>query len=65
MGVYKYDNNWCHVECDNGFNSGTNCGYLGPGEGSQRQAIKSHNEKCQQAHKAETREAVRHGPGSS
>jgi Zn ribbon nucleic-acid-binding protein len=38
LDVYKYDNGWQHVECDK-------CFYLGPGEGSVRQAIKSHNEK--------------------
>lgn len=36
LGVYSYDNGWKHVECDK-------CFYLGPGEGSVRQAIKSHN----------------------
>lgn len=39
LAVYKYDNGWQHVECDNG-----PCHYFGPGEGSIRQAIKSHNE---------------------
>lgn len=37
--VYKYDNGWRHVECDR-------CFYLGPGEGSIRAAIKSHNERA-------------------
>lgn len=39
LDVYSYDNGWRHVECDK-------CFYLGPGEGSIRAAIKSHNEKC-------------------
>ena len=39
VAVYGYDNGMKHVECDR-------CHYLGPGEGSNRQAIKSHNEKC-------------------
>lgn len=34
--VYKYDSGWRHVECDE-------CFYLGPGEGSIREAIRSHN----------------------
>lgn len=34
--VYKYDSGWCHVEC-------TKCNYFGPGEGSIKAAIKSHN----------------------
>lgn len=34
--VYAYDNGWRHVECDT-------CFYLGPGEGSIRASIKSHN----------------------
>lgn len=38
MAVYTYDSGWKHVEC-------TKCNYLGPGETSIRQAIKSHNEK--------------------
>jgi Zn ribbon nucleic-acid-binding protein len=38
LNVYKYDSGWCYVECDS-------CWYRGPGEGSIRQAIKSHNEK--------------------
>lgn len=36
--VYKYDSGWRHVEC-------ISCNYLGPGEGSVKQAIKSHNER--------------------
>lgn len=36
--VYKYDSGWRHVEC-------TKCNYLGPGEGSVRQAIIAHNER--------------------
>lgn len=45
LAVYKYDSGWQYVECDNpacvkdGF-------YRGPGEGSIRQAIKSHNAAC-------------------
>ena len=38
--VYSYDNGWRHVECD-----GPGCSYLGPGEGSILQAVKSHNER--------------------
>lgn len=38
IAVYSYENGWRHVEC-------TKCNYLGPGEGSIRQAIKSHNER--------------------
>lgn len=38
LAVYTYDHGWQHVECDK-------CFYLGPGEGSRRQAIKSHNER--------------------
>lgn len=41
--VYRYDNGWRHVECDK-------CFYLGPGEGSIRQAIKSHNERVSSAY---------------
>lgn len=43
LAVYTYDNGWRHVEC-------TACNYLGPGEGSIRQAIKSHNERWGQHH---------------
>lgn len=39
LSIYRYENRWRHVECDE-------CQYLGPGEGNIRQAIKSHNEKC-------------------
>lgn len=46
MAVYKYDSGWCYVECDGGFNARPHCGYMGPGEGSIRQAIKSHNERA-------------------
>lgn len=40
LAVYSYEQSGGtkHVECDK-------CHYLGPGEGSVRQAIKSHNEK--------------------
>lgn len=37
--VYTYESGWRHVEC-------VKCNYLGPGEGSVRQAIKSHNARC-------------------
>lgn len=37
MAVYTYDNGWRHAEC-------VKCNYLGPGAGSIRAAIKSHNE---------------------
>lgn len=36
LAVYTYDSGGRHVECDK-------CYYLGPCEGSIRQAIKSHN----------------------
>jgi Zn ribbon nucleic-acid-binding protein len=39
LAVYTYENHGRHVECDK-------CHYLGPPEGSIRQAIKSHNERC-------------------
>lgn len=39
VSVYGYDNGTKHVECDC-------CHYLGPGEGSIRQAIKSHNARA-------------------
>lgn len=42
IGVATYDYGWKHVECDG-------CGYMGPGEGSRRQAINSHNERCASA----------------
>lgn len=38
LAVYTYDNGWKHVECDE-------CYYLGPGEGSKLQAIRSHNQR--------------------
>lgn len=41
LSVYSYDSGWRYVECD----SNPVCWYRGPGEGSIRQAIKSHNEK--------------------
>lgn len=40
VSVYSYDSGWRYVECD-----GPGCWYRGPGEGSVRQAIKSHNER--------------------
>ena len=43
LAVYTYDNGWRHVECDK-------CFYLGPGEGTVRQAIKSHNAKFEARH---------------
>ena len=36
LSVYSYDHGWKHVECDK-------CFYLGPGEGSIKQAIIQHN----------------------
>ncbi len=36
LAVYRYESGWRYVECDE-------CFYLVPGEGSTRQAIKSHN----------------------
>lgn len=38
MTVYTYDSGWRHAEC-------MKCQYFGPGEGSIKQAIKSHNER--------------------
>lgn len=38
LAVYTYESGCKHVEC-------TKCNYLGPGEGSIRFAIKSHNER--------------------
>lgn len=35
LAVYVYDG-WHHVECDE-------CHYFGPGEGSAKEAIESHN----------------------
>lgn len=46
--VVTYENGWRHVECERGFNGHNGekgCYYLGPGEGSQKQAIRSHNEQ--------------------
>ena len=40
LGVYAYESGWRYVECDK-----NGCWYRGPGEGSVRQAIKSHNAK--------------------
>jgi Zn ribbon nucleic-acid-binding protein len=37
--VYTYFSGWRHVEC-------IKCNYFGPGEGSIRAAIKSHNERA-------------------
>ena len=37
LGIYKYETGVQHVECDK-------CFYMGPGDGSQRKAIKAHNE---------------------
>jgi uncharacterized metal-binding protein (TIGR02443 family) len=36
LAVYRYESGWQHVECNK-------CWYLGPGEGSTKAAIKSHN----------------------
>lgn len=49
LEVYRYDSGWRHVECDK-------CFYLGPGEGSILQAIRSHNAKSLAKAKA-----VQHG----
>lgn len=38
MAVYTYDSGGRHVEC-------MKCQYFGPGEGSIKQAIISHNER--------------------
>lgn len=38
LAVYTYDSGGRHVEC-------LRCDYLGPCEGSIRQAIRSHNER--------------------
>lgn len=40
--VYKYESGWRYVECD-----ARGCSYRGPGEGSIKQAIKSHNERAE------------------
>lgn len=37
LAICKYENGWQHVECDD-------CFYMGPGEGSKLQAVRSHNE---------------------
>ncbi len=42
LAIYKYDSLWAHVECDN-------CYYLGPGEGTFLQAIRSHNTAVKKA----------------
>lgn len=44
LAVYKYENGWCYVECDNSKCAGNF--YRGPAETSARQAIKSHNDKA-------------------
>lgn len=41
LGVYSYESGTRRVECDH-----HGCWYIGPREGSIRQAIKSHNAKC-------------------
>ncbi|WP_100962618.1 hypothetical protein [Bosea sp. FBZP-16] len=38
LDVYKYESGWRYVECDL-------CWYHGPGEGSIREAVKSHNDR--------------------
>lgn len=45
IGICTYDSGWRYVECDK-------CWYTGPGEGNQRQAIKSHNENVAAAIRA-------------
>ncbi|GGC90796.1 hypothetical protein [Chelatococcus reniformis] len=52
LDVYTYDSGWRHVECT------TSCGYLGPGEGNIRQAIRSHND-IRDERRAEYLEAMR------
>lgn len=42
IALYTYDNGWRHVEC-------CKCNYLGPGEGSIKAAIRSHNERASQS----------------
>jgi hypothetical protein len=37
LEIYKYENGWQHVECDE-------CHYMGPGQGSKLWAIRRHNE---------------------
>lgn len=41
LEVLTYDHGWRHVECTSRL-----CDYLGPGEGSIREAIKAHNRRC-------------------
>ena len=38
LAICTYDNGWRHVEC-------LECNYLGPGEGSKLQAVRSHNRR--------------------
>lgn len=38
LAVYTYPSGWRHVECNA-------CFYLGPGEGTIHEAIKSHNKR--------------------
>ncbi|SMD18621.1 hypothetical protein SAMN05880593_13552 [Rhizobium sp. RU36D] len=47
--IYKYDNGWQHVECDD-------CHYLGPGCGNKIEAVRQHNARC--ATTPPTREAI-------
>lgn len=55
LTVYEYEHGWRHVECNEGFNRpGHLCGYLGPGEGSVRQAIKAHNDTIRSQKEAGT-----------
>ncbi len=49
MAVYAYESGWRHVECDK-------CYYLGPGEGSIRAAIKSHNTRAALSHNGTRKE---------
>jgi uncharacterized metal-binding protein (TIGR02443 family) len=42
IAVYTYESGWRHVEC-------VKCNYLGPGEGSIKAAIKSHNLRMESA----------------
>jgi len=55
MAVYAYESGWRHVECNM-------CFYLGPGEGSIREAIKSHNTEQQRAKRL--RDALIKMPGA-
>lgn len=41
LDIYVYESGWRYVECDSG-----GCWYRGPGEGSIRQAVKSHNARA-------------------